>query len=87
VSFSGMGIEETQNLNVNIYPNPAKDIVFIKGEGIETVALYDLVGNCLRIMDYNTCEELNVSGLSKGIYVLMLTTNDGHIGYQKLVLN
>jgi hypothetical protein len=87
VSFSGMGIEETQNLNVNIYPNPAKDIVFIEGEEIETVALYDLTGNCLRIMDYNTCKEMNVSGLSKGIYVLMLTTNDGHIGYQKLVLN
>ena len=87
VSFSGMGIEETQNLNVNIYPNPAKDKVYVEGDGIESVALFDLLGNCLRNMDFNTSKILNVSGLSKGIYVLMLTTQDGRIGYQKLVLN
>ena len=87
VSFSGMGIQEAQSLEVNIYPNPAKDKVYVDGEGIESVALFDLLGNCLLNMDFNTSKILNVSGLSKGIYVLMLTTQDGRIGYQKLVLN
>lgn len=86
VSFSGMGVEEAQALNVNVYPNPAKDMVHVDGEGIETVALYDMLGNCLRSMDYNMGKELNVSGLSQGTYILRLTTQDGHIGYKKLMV-
>lgn len=86
VSFSGMGVEEAEVLNVNVYPNPAKDMVYVEGEGIETVALYDMLGNCLRIMDYNLVKELNVSGVTQGTYVLMLTTQDGRVGYKKLVV-
>lgn len=86
VSFSGMGVEEAQVLNVNVYPNPAKEMVFVEGEGIETVALYDLLGNCLRSIDYNLAKELNVSGLSRGTYILRLTTQDGRMGYKKLMV-
>lgn len=86
VSFSGMGVEEAEVLNVNVYPNPAKDMVYVVGEGIEAVALYDMLGNCLRIMDYNLVKELNVSGVTQGTYVLMLTTQDGRVGYKKLVV-
>ena len=86
VAFSGMGIDEAQTLDVNVYPNPAKDIVYVEGERIETVALYDMLGICLRNMDYNTGKELNLSDLPQGVYVLILTTQDGHIGYKKLIL-
>ena len=86
-SFSGMGIEEAQNLGVNIYPNPAKDMVIVEGEGIESVTLYDMLGNCLHSLDYSTGKELNMSGLPLGTYVLKLTTQDGRIEYKKLVLN
>ncbi len=86
VSFSGAGVDETYALNVTIYPNPAKDKVYVEGEGIETVVLMDMLGNSLRSMEYNTGEELNLSGLPKGIYVLRVTTQDGHIGYRKLIL-
>ena len=87
VSFSGMGVEETQALNVNVYPNPAKDKVYVECEGIEAVILYDMLGNCLRNMNYNTGKVLNVSGLPQGTYVLKLVSKDGRVGYQKLVLD
>ena len=87
VSFSGMGVEEMQSSDVNIYPNPAMHKVYLEGDGIETVTLYDMLGNCLSHTNYNTSKELNVSGLPKGTYILKLTSRDGHIGYQKLVLN
>ena len=86
VSFNGWGIEDDNAAEVKVYPNPANDKVHVEGEGIESVALFDLLGNCLRNMDFNTSNTLNVSGLSKGIYVLMLTTQDGRIGYQKLII-
>ena len=87
VSFSGMGVEETQNLQVTVYPNPAKDIVYVEGEEIETIALFDMLGNHLRSMDCNISKELNVSGLPQGTYVLKLITQDGHVAYHKLVLD
>jgi hypothetical protein len=86
VSFNGWGIEDYNAAEVKVYPNPANDKVHVEGEGIESVALFDLLGNCLRNMDFSTSNTLNVSGLSKGIYVLMLTTQDGRIGYQKLII-
>lgn len=87
VSFSGMGVEEVQELGVIVYPNPTRDVVFVEGANLETVVLYDIQGNCLRSLDYNNGRELNVSGLPQGTYLLRLTTLDGHIGYKKLVLN
>ena len=86
VSFSGWGVEEAQALGVNVYPNPTKDMVFVEGEGIETVALYDMLGNCLRNMYYIFGKELNVSGLPQGTYILRLTTQDGRVGYKKLMV-
>ena len=86
VSFSGMGVEEAEVLNVNVYPNPAKDMVYVVGEGIEAVALYDMLGNCLCNMDYNYSKNLNVFGLSQGTYILRLTTQDGRVGYKKLIV-
>ena len=87
VSFSGMGVEEAQAMDINVYPNPANDIVFVEGEAIVSVLLYDLLGNNLRSMDYNSSKALNVSGLPKGIYILKLTTQDGRFGYKKLIVN
>lgn len=87
VSFSGMGVEESQDLDVRIYPNPAKDIVYVEGEGIATIALYDMLGTYVVKMDYQTNKQLNLNDLPQGVYILMLTTQDGRIGYKKLVVN
>lgn len=86
VSFSGTDVDEVHELDMNIYPNPAKEIVNIEGEGLKTVALYDLLGNCLRTLDYKTGNTLNVSDLPRNTYLLMLFTQDGRVEYQKLVL-
>lgn len=86
VSFSGMGVEESQSLDVTVYPNPAKDIVYVEGDGIETLALYDLLGNCLFDTNFNVGKGLDVSSLSQGEYILKLMTRDGIIGYKKLII-
>ena len=79
-------IEETQTLEVNVYPNPAQSTVFVEGEGIGTVALYDMFGTCLRSMDYSLGKNLDVSDLPQGIFVLVLTTQDGRTIYKKLMV-
>ena len=86
VSFNGWDVEEYNATKAQVYPNPAKDRVFVDGDGLAVVSLCDLLGNCLRSMDGDISHEMNLSGLSEGLYVLMIKTKDGHIGYQKLVI-
>ena len=86
VSFSGIGVDEAQVLDISVYPNPAQDMVLVEGDGIETIALYDMLGTCLFSRNYSLGKILDVSSLPKGIYVLMLTTQNERIRYKKLVV-
>jgi Predicted integral membrane proteins containing uncharacterized repeats len=59
-----------QSNTVTIYPNPVKDILYIKGAGkIEKAEIYNMVGQ--KVRSFNSGEEkIDVSSLSKGNYIL-----------------
>lgn len=58
--------------NISIYPNPVKDILYIKGIGkIEKAEIYNMVGQ--KVISLNSLEDkVDVSSLSKGNYILQL---------------
>lgn len=58
--------------NVSIYPNPATDIIYIKGiKGIEKAEIYNMVGQ--KVKTFNSGEDrIDVSSLSKGNYILQI---------------
>ncbi|ROI00443.1 T9SS type A sorting domain-containing protein [Chryseobacterium daecheongense] len=59
-----------QNTDVSIYPNPVKDILYIKGTGkIEKAGIYNMVGQKIRSFD-TVKDQLDVSFLPKGNYIL-----------------
>jgi len=60
---------------LNIYPNPATDLIQIESSGlIERVEIYDAKGRMVQTMDtHSTSVSTNISGLSKGIYLLHVT--------------
>ncbi|MDO5656662.1 MAG: T9SS type A sorting domain-containing protein [Flavobacteriaceae bacterium] len=62
--------------NVQIYPNPARDMVHIKSDlPIEQLQLFDLQGKLLKtIFATNT---LDLSALPKGAYVVKIFTSEG----------
>lgn len=68
-----------QNIPVNIsdiiiYPNPAKDILFIKSyDPIEKIILYDTNGRIIS-EENNNIEYLNLSFLQQGIYLIKIYT-------------
>lgn len=61
-----------QDTNVSIYPNPAKDIIYIKGiNSIEKAEIYNMVGQ--KVKTFNSGEDrIDVSSLSKGNYILQV---------------
>ena len=61
---------------LEIYPNPASGILTIRSpKHISSATIYDLTGRHLRTRPYNgeNILELDVTGLSSGIYLLELT--------------
>lgn len=72
-----MSVDESEasHIQISVYPNPAKD--FVKIEGIEPaeVQVYNAVGQMVKTIQGSN--EINVSGLAEGIYLLRITDADG----------
>jgi len=54
--------------SLQIYPNPAKDYIFIRSEyPIEKIEIYNQSGICVLIND-NVTDKLDISSLAGGFY-------------------
>lgn len=61
--------------NTMLFPNPADDFIELNLENSEVryiVRIYDITGNLVKVAEAGNKEKINVSGLSKGIYLLKL---------------
>lgn len=62
---------------ISVYPNPVSDMltVNVSSANVSSVAIYSQLGQL--VYSSNESEKINVSGLSKGIYILELKTDKG----------
>ena len=75
--FNTSGIDDVVANQLKIFPNPAKEEIFIKADlQIEKVEIYSLTG-ALLILESNFNEKLFVSDLSEGVYLLKVHTDKG----------
>lgn len=72
--------------NVDFYPNPATDKLFIKGyHNLRNISIYNVNGQ--KVLHAETFDELlDISDLTTGLYVIQFTTLDGKISQDKLVI-
>ena len=69
--FKGTGLNESGMALLNVYPNPAKDVLRIEGlESNATVEIYNSLGAMVKSVVVSADEEINVSDLPQGIYML-----------------
>lgn len=82
INCVGIDDFEKASIALNIYPNPANDIVNItlydKGSKINTIAIYDLTGKTILEMKImaETTFSINLSRLNKGIYLVKAYGNE-----------
>lgn len=83
------GIDYTFNIDeVKSYPNPAKDFLTIssKNRSIETITLFDILGNQVTTLYPNSREvTIDVSNFASGVYIAKVSTLEG-VGSIKLIL-
>ena len=65
---------------INVYPNPAKDIlnVNVSNDRIRNLLIYDLAGQAVyNLSDLHGQSQINIGHLSNGIYLLKVETDSG----------
>jgi len=72
------GVDENQNWNVSVYPNPFQDNLSVAGVGISEYKLMDLNGRIIQVGKIaSNQEKLNLSGINSGSYLLQISGNGG----------
>ena len=93
--FSGFFVRTTSSTlatanvkqdQISIYPNPVKDILNIdlktqKG----SVKIFDLSGKVIKTAEVNKSGAVDVSKLTKGMYIVEITTNDNSKVTKKII--
>ena len=81
-------LSDKDNLDILIYPNPAKDKVFVKSnDNIENINIYDASGRlCFKSSNCNQQFEIDVSVFSKGIYAIQIINSKKSI-ISKLIID
>ena len=77
-----INVAETEDVNVMIYPNPAKDVVkvtTVNGQQ-STVKVYNTLGMLVEEIEINSNEtEINVSDYNPGVYFFNIQTENGNV--------
>ena len=81
--LSPLSTNEINKKNINIYPNPTADRIFVSGnKKIVALELYNVVGQ--KILDSNA-NSLDLTSMPKGNYILKIKTENGEIFSSKII--
>lgn len=75
---SSVGLTETLTEKVNVYPNPVNDRLYINNlNDNTTIKIYDIQGKLWLIQEhFNSNDYIDVSGFSRGTYILKIKGNN-----------
>ncbi len=78
------GVEENRKSKIVIYPNPADDKITVSSdEEIKSLKIYEMNGRL--ISTYYNVESIDVSMISRGMYMIEVVTAKGHY-FEKLLI-
>jgi hypothetical protein len=73
---------------LSISPNPARNIVYVKGNNIQQILLIDNTGKVVLTEKVNNrnVHQLNISKFAKGLYMVSIIDKDGSVQTEKLII-
>lgn len=70
------GVEENLAGNVNVFPNPVKDILTVETSEYQDVMIFDVIGRCVIEQPVNGVANIDMSQVAKGIYFVSMKVED-----------
>ena len=86
LNFIGVSVDEHNQIDVSVYPNPATNYVQITSAQIERVEVYNMMGQ--RVFDQlygDTHVTIPTSGMAPGTYAVTVHTTDGKVTKQVVI--
>ena len=79
-------VGETASSNINIYPNPANSKIYVDGENIDFVEVYNSLGQKVTKVEGSESTSVEMTAYENGVYVVRVITNDGNVTTQKVTI-
>lgn len=72
-------VNEISNIKAAVYPNPFNDFITVECDQIETIKLYNTLGQTVMLQTFNNENKItiNLGGLDNSIYLLEVITSEG----------
>ena len=85
--FVDTSVEEFDTEPLVIYPNPVSESLFVKGNGIQQIEVYNLMGQKIITQSYANVDEgrIEVGVLVPSVYFVRVIGFDGKVFVQKFV--
>jgi len=80
-----VSIENITTDNIVMYPNPAIGTLYIKLNSEATVTFINAAGEVVLVKEHFLDDEINISGLKSGIYVVQIQ-QEGNVFHEKLIV-
>lgn len=80
------GVEETANQLASIYPNPAASQVTLEGENLNSVAIYNVAGQLVRVVKLGNVVNNIEMDVEAGVYFFSVYDNNGNNSVQRVVI-
>ena len=76
---------EISDNEIAIYPNPANDVLYIKGEDIQYVEIYNSLGLKVWNKKAGDSESVDISGFANGMYFVRVVEKNGNVSTTKII--
>jgi hypothetical protein len=80
-----LGIRKISNLSVKVYPNPTARYLIVEAEQLRAISLLDINGRWIK--DFAVADQIDVSDLNSGIYLLQVKDIHDKVGTIRFVKN
>lgn len=78
IHLTNLSVNEQSLLNVKLYPNPTSGQLSIEAEGMTSVSVYNLMGQCIMQMAVESDSfALDINPLQNGVYMIKVETREG----------
>lgn len=82
----GIGYEEIEATQFNVYPNPATSTIFVETNGNAQVSIIDMTGRVVKEMVItDNVSAINIEDINEGVYFIMIQNENNRI-VEKLVV-
>ena len=82
---SPTALEDTESaMGVRVYPNPVENVLFVEGAEIGQFNLFNLSGQLLMSRKENGAQQMPMSGVPAGEYILQLVDTQGKISVHRV---